>query len=285
MSVHIITDSASDITQAEAKAYGIEVLPLHTTFGDTEYLDGVTIDNHRFFQMLVESDTLPTTSQLSPYHYEECFQAAADAGDEVLCVVLSSKLSGCCQSAGIAAEAFGDRVTVVDSENVCIGQRILVELAVRLRDQGKSAREIGAELDREKKQIRLIALLDTLEYLKKGGRISPAAALAGSLLSIKPVIAVEQGEVVILGKARGSKKGNNMLMELVQKSGGINFEKPYCLAYSGLSDTLLRKYIEDSAALYEGQTEDLPVSTIGSTIGTHVGPGAIAAAFFVKEAI
>ena len=136
MSVHIITDSASDITQAEAKAYGIEVLPLHTTFGDTEYLDGVTIDNHRFFQMLVESDTLPTTSQLSPYHYEECFQAAADAGDEVLCVVLSSKLSGCCQSAGIAAEAFGDRVTVVDSENVCIGQRILVEASPRDRIWG-----------------------------------------------------------------------------------------------------------------------------------------------------
>lgn len=283
MSVHIITDSASDITQAEARACGIEVLPLRTAFGDTEYLDGVTIDNRRFFQLLIESDALPTTSQLPPYHYEERFQAAVDAEDEVLCITLSSKLSGCCQSAMIAAEPFGDRVTVVDSENVCIGQRILTELAVRLRNEGKTAREIGGQLDREKKQIRLIALLDTLEYLKKGGRISPAAALAGSLLSIKPVISIERGEVAILGKARGSKQGNNMLMELVQKCGGINFEKPYCLAYSGLSDTLLRKYIEDSAVLYEGRAEHLPVSTIGSTIGTHVGPGAIAAAFFVKE--
>lgn len=282
MSVHIITDSASDITQEEAKALGIQVIPLRTAFGSKEYLDGVTIDNHRFFQLLIESDELPTTSQLTPYQYEEPFQAALDAGNEVLCITLSSKLSGCYQSAMMAAEPFGARVTLVDSKNVCIGQRVLVEQAVRYRDQGKTAREIRELLDQEKAQIRLIALLDTLEYLKKGGRISSAAALAGSLLSIKPVIAVENGEVVILGKARGSKKGNNMLMELVQKCGGIDFDRPYCLAYSGLTDALLRKYVEDSEALYEGRAEHLPVSTIGSTIGTHVGPGAIAAAFFVK---
>ena len=238
MSVKIITDSASDITQAEARQWDIQVLPLRTIFNGEEFLDGVTIDNHQFFQKLIESDILPTTSQLSPYEYEEAFQAARAAGDEVLCVTLSSKLSGCCQSACIAADTVP--AVVVDSENVCIGQRILVELAIRLRDAGKSAREISDILEREKRNIRLIALLDTLEYLKKGGRISPAAALAGSLLSIKPVVAVEQGEVTILGKARGSKNGSNMLMELVRKCGGINFEKPYCLAYSGLSDAMLQ---------------------------------------------
>ena len=280
MSVKIITDSASDITQAEARQWDIQVLPLRTIFNGEEFLDGVTIDNHQFFQKLIESDILPTTSQLSPYEYEEAFQAARAAGDEVLCVTLSSKLSGCCQSACIAADTVP--AVVVDSENVCIGQRILVELAIRLRDAGKSAREISDILEREKRNIRLIALLDTLEYLKKGGRISPAAALAGSLLSIKPVVAVEQGEVTILGKARGSKNGSNMLMELVRKCGGINFEKPYCLAYSGLSDAMLQKYIADSTDLYAGQTEYLPISTIGSTIGTHVGPGAIAAAFFIN---
>lgn len=280
MSVKIITDSASDITQAEARQWDIQVLPLRTIFNGEEFLDGVTIDNHQFFQKLIESDILPTTSQLSPYEYEEAFQAARAAGDEVLCVTLSSKLSGCCQSACIAADTVP--AVVVDSENVCIGQRILVELAIRLRDAGKSAQEISDILEREKRNIRLIALLDTLEYLKKGGRISPAAALAGSLLSIKPVVAVEQGEVTILGKARGSKNGSNMLMELVRKCGGINFEKPYCLAYSGLSDAMLQKYIADSADLYAGQTEYLPISTIGSTIGTHVGPGAIAAAFFIN---
>ena len=266
MAIRIITDSASDITQVEAAAWGVQVLPLRTIFGQEEFLDGITIDHETFFQKLIESDVLPTTSQLSPFQYEEPFRQAAEAGDEVVCITLSSKLSGCYQSASIAAEDLP--VVLVDSCNVTVGERLLVERAVQLRDQGLSAQEIGQQLETEKNQIRLIALLDTLEYLKKGGRISSAAALAGSLLSIKPVIAVEHGEIAILGKARGS------------KNGGINFEMPYCLAYSGLSDALLRKYIADSQSLYSGRAEHLPVSTIGSTIGTHAGPGAIAVAFF-----
>ena len=266
MAIRIITDSASDITQVEAAAWGVQVLPLRTIFGQEEFLDGVTIDHEAFYQKLIESDVLPTTSQLSPFQYEEPFRQAAEAGDEVVCITLSSKLSGCYQSASIAAEDLP--VVLVDSCNVTVGERLLVERAVQLRDQGLSAQEIGQQLETEKNQIRLIALLDTLEYLKKGGRISSAAALAGSLLSIKPVIAVEHGEIAILGKARGS------------KNGGINFEMPYCLAYSGLSDALLRKYIADSQSLYSGRAEHLPVSTIGSTIGTHAGPGAIAVAFF-----
>lgn len=278
MAIRIITDSASDITQVEAAAWGVQVLPLRTIFGQEEFLDGITIDHETFFQKLIESDVLPTTSQLSPFQYEEPFRQAAEAGDEVVCITLSSKLSGCYQSASIAAEDLP--VVLVDSLNVTVGERLLVERAVQLRDQGLSAREIGQQLEAEKGRIRLIALLDTLEYLKKGGRISSAAALAGSLLSIKPVIAVEHGEIAILGKARGSKNGSNMLMTLVEKNGGINFELPYCLAYSGLSDALLRKYIADSQSLYSGRAEHLPVSTIGSTIGTHAGPGAIAVAFF-----
>jgi len=116
--------------------------------------------------------------------------------------------------------------------------------------------------------------------LKKGGRISSTVAFAGNLLSIKPVIAIENGEVSLVGKARGSKKGNNLLRELVVNSGGINFAKPFALAYSGLSDHLLQKYIEDSKELYQNKTDNLPITTVGCTIGTHVGPGAIALAFF-----
>ena len=283
MAIRIIIDYASDISQAEAKQWGIEVLPLKTMFGTEEYLDGVTLDHDGFFQKLIESDVLPTTSQLSPFAYAEKFKEAADCGDTVLCITLSAKLSGCYQSAAIAAEDFPDTVKLVDSENVCIGERILVQRALALREEGRSLEEIVAALEREKKHIRVIALLDTLEYLKKGGRISSAVALAGTLFSIKPVITVQNGEIALLGKARGSKNGSNMLMTLVQKEGGINFDRPYCLAYSGLSDALLRKYIEDSASLYEGRISDLPVTSIGSTIGTHVGPGAIAAAFFVNN--
>ena len=284
MSIRIITDSASDITQAEAQQWGIRVLPLTTIFGNEEYLDGVTLSHQQFFQKLVESDTMPSTSQIPPHDYTAAFREAVDAGDSVLCIALSSKLSGCYQSACIAAEEFPDRVVVLDSTNVCIGQRLLVQLAIQLKAEGCSLAQIVNTLEAEKKNVRLIALLDTLEYLKRGGRISPAVALAGSLLSIKPVITIENGEVAILGKARGSKNGNNMLMSLVKKSGGINFDRPYCLGYAGLSDALLQKYITDSAELYAGVTDNLPIASIGSTIGTHAGPGAIAAAFFVHEA-
>lgn len=280
MSVRIITDSASDITQAEAKELNIDVLPLKTIFGEEEFLDGVNLDHQAFYHKLIESDVLPTTSQIAPIEYEEKFRAAVERGEEVVCLTISSKLSGCFQSAIIAAEEFPGEVVVVDSLNVAIGERALIQLALKARDEGKSAREIGEMLNEKKKKLHLIALLDTLEYLKKGGRVSPTVALAGTLLGIKPVIAVEDGEVAILGKARGSKNGNNMLMTLVEKSGGINFDLPYCLAYTGLSDALLQKYIADSASLYVGKAEKLPVYTIGSTIGTHAGPGAIAVAFF-----
>lgn len=282
MSVHIITDSGCDILPDEALRLGVEVLPLKTYFGETEYLDGVTIDHDTFFQLLIETDLFPKTSQLTPYEYEEKFKEIQNAGDTAVCITLSSKLSGCYQSALLAAQDFEGCIYVVDSENATVGQRLLVELALRLKNEGKSAAEISEVLEVQKKKVRLIALLDTLEYLKKGGRISAATALAGTLLSIKPVVAVEKGEVVLLGQARGSKNGNNKLNEFVTRSGEIAFDLPYSLAYSGLSDALLQKYIRDSAALYEGHTDNLPCCTIGSAIGTHVGPGAIAASFFVK---
>lgn len=280
MSIRIVTDSASDITQEEAAKWKVDVLPLRTIFGEQEYLDGVTLSKSEFFEKLIETDELPKTSQIPPYDYEEKFSEIIKNGDTAICITLSSKLSGCYQSAVLAAKNFGEKVLLIDSENVCIGERILVELAMKLRDNGKSAQEIRDILEERKKDVRVIGLLDTLEYLKKGGRISATAALAGKLLSIKPVIAVENGEIAILGKARGSKSGKNMLTEFVKEAGGIDFQMPYCLAYSGLSDVLLRKYVEDSKDLYIENTTELPMSMIGSTIGTHVGPGAIAAGFF-----
>jgi DegV family protein with EDD domain len=281
MAVRIIADSACDIERTKAKELNVEILPIKTMFGTEEFLDGVNMSHEQFFEKLVESEKMPTTSQIPPFEYEEKFKEIKDAGDEAVCITLSSKLSGCYQSANIAAEDYEDCIAIVDSNNVSVGEQILTFLAVRLRDEGKSAKEIAAELDAQKGKIRLIALLDTLEYLKKGGRISAAAAMAGAVLSIKPVIAIENGEVVVLGKARGSKNGNNMLKEMIQKEGDVNFAMPSALAYSGLSDALLRKYIADSKDMFAVSIEVPPITTIGSAIGTHIGPGAIAAAFFV----
>ena len=181
------------------------------------------------------------------------------------------------------AAADYDNVTVVDSESVAVGERILVEYALRLKDQGKTAAEIAEELETAKKKVHVIALLDTLEYLKKGGRISKSVAMIGGMLSIKPVVAVEDGVVAVLGKARGSKNGNNLLVKEIQNAGGIDFSLPFWLGYTGINDALLQKYIQDSEVLWKDYTEELPICTIGATIGTHVGPNAVAVAFFGKE--
>lgn len=283
MSVKIVIDSACDLPKNTADVLGFAYVPMRTIFGQEEYLDGITLTGEEFYEKLIEGDCLPKTSQVPPADFEAVFEKIVSAGDTALCITVSSELSGTYQSAMIAAERFGDKVIVVDSLSVTIGEQILVLRAAQLRDEGWSAWEIAEILNHEKKRIRLLALLDTLEYLKKGGRISSTAALAGSILSIKPVVAVQNGKIEMLGKARGSKNGSNKLMELVASSRGIDFDKPLLLAYSGLSDALLRKYISDSRELYEGKAETLPICLIGSTIGTHAGPGAIGVAFFENE--
>lgn len=283
MSVQIVIDSACDLPKSTADTLGLYYMPMRTIFGDQEYLDGISLTGEQFYEKLIETDEVPKTSQVPPSDFEAAFEKIIAAGDTALCITISSKLSGTYQSAMIAAERFGDKVIVVDSLNVTVGEQLLVLRAMQLQKEGWSAWEMAEILNHEKKRIRLIALLDTLEYLKKGGRISSTVAFAGTLLSIKPVIALVDGEIELLGKARGSKNGNNKLMELVESSRGIDFERPFSLAYSGLSDHLLRKYITDSHALYEGKTDHLPVCRIGSTIGTHAGPGAIGVAFFENQ--
>lgn len=282
MSIKIITDSACDFQIGDADKLGVIVLPLRTFFGEEEYLDGVTLGHDEFFQKLIETDVFPKTSQIPPLEFEEAYKKIKESADTAICITLSSKLSGTYQSARIAAEDYEDCISVVDSENVCVGQQILVRMAVKLVNEGKTQQEIVDILECEKKKVRLIALLDTLEYLKRGGRVSAVVAAAANVLSIKPVIAIENGEVAVIGKARGSKAANNKLTELIEKEGGICFDKPYALAYSGLSDNLLQKYIADFSYIYEGRTDELPINSIGCVIGTHAGPGAIAVAFFVE---
>ena len=284
MSVRIITDSASDMHPSEHAA--LEVLPLSITFGQDVYLDGVDIDHRRFYELLIEGDELPKTGQVNPFAFSEAYARVREEGDEAVVITVGGKLSGTYQSAVTALnEAPGGDIFVVDSNNVTLGERVLVEYALRLVDQGMTAQQIVNEVERVRDEVVVIGLLETLEFLVRGGRLSAAAGALGTLLSFKPVVAVRDGEVVQLGKARGSKNGRNLLNQEIERAGGIDFSMPLSIGYTGLDDTLLQKYIRDSHAIWEGHLDDgLPICTIGATIGTHVGPGAIALAFFKASA-
>lgn len=279
MSVKIIVDSTTDLLPSIREQ--VTVVPLTVCFGQEEFTDGVTITHEQFYEKLVECDVLPTTSQASPAAFSRVLSETLAPGDSALILTLSSELSGTYQSAVIAAGEF-EGVFVVDSSSVAIGTGILTEYALECVKKGMSAKEIAEEIERKKKDVCVIAMLDTLEYLKKGGRISSTAAFAGGILNIKPVVNIEDGRINILGKARGSKQGNNLLIQEIQKAGGIDFKLPILLGYTGLTDVLLQKYIKDSRLLWEDAAESLRYTSIGSVVGTHTGPGVIAAAFFRK---
>ena len=278
--IKFITDTASDAQELNLE--DVIVLPMTIHFGEQEYEDGVTISHREFYEKLIESDELPKTSQIAPLAFEKAMEQVTSQGDTAIVITLSSKLSGTYQSAMIAAAEFEKDVYVIDSENVAVGECVLLKHGLELAAQGRSAREIVSILEGERKDIHTIALLETLEYLKKGGRISKTAAFAGNLLSIKPVVGVVDGEVAVLGKARGSKQGNNLLMQEIEKAGGADFARPIYLGYTGLDDSAVKKYAKDSEAVWKESREELTIISIGSTIGTHVGPGAIAVSFFAK---
>ena len=277
MKTRIIVDSTADLVP-EIKER-VHTVPLTVHFGDEEYIDGITIDHKAFYEKLIESDVLPTTSQAAPAAFMKEFEKAKAANEAAVVITLASQFSGTYQSAAIAADDY-ENIYVVDSGSAAMGSGILVELAFRLLDAGKTAEEIAAVLEEEKKKILIVALVDTLEYLKKGGRVSKAVAFAGTVLNIKPVLSVIDGQIHMLGKARGSKMGNNLLVQEIDKAGGIDFSKPVLLGYSGISNALMEKYIEDSRHIWEGNLKEVRYTTVGSVIGTHAGPGAVVVAFF-----
>lgn len=280
--IKILIDSASDLEKEEADALGVALIPMTIRFDNEEFYDGYNLTHREFFEKLPLCEELPVTSQINEFRWEEEFKKLTKDGSEVLVITISSELSGTFACARKASEKFEGKVRVVDSLNASLGERVLLDYALRLLQKGKPLEEVASLLEEKRSKIQLLALLDTLKYLKKGGRISSVVAFTGELLSIKPVISIVDGKVKLIGKAVGSKKGNNLLMQLVDKCGGVDFNMPYTLAYSGLSDDNLQKYLKDSAKLWEGKTDNIPSHMIGSTIGTHIGAGAIAVAFFAK---
>lgn len=276
MGIRIIVDSTADLTpQVRAR---VAVVPLTVHFGEEEFVDGVDITGRKFYEMLETTKVLPTTSQATPYAFSAAFGQAVADGEEVIAIVVSSKLSGTYQSAVIAAEDYPGQVHVVDSKNIAIGLAILTAYAIQLVNEGRSAAEIVALLKQQRERIRLMAVVDTLEYLQRGGRLSKTAAIAGGILSIKPLIGLVDGEIKVLAKGRGNKQANMLMNQEVTKVG-IDETMPSMLGYTGTSDEQLHKYRQESESMW---LAEVPESLVCGVVGTHAGPGAVAVAFFAK---
>ena len=277
MSIKFITDSASDMCEKD----GVTVVPMTITFGNDEYKDGVTLSHREFYEKLIESDELPRTSQVSPYDFETSIGEAVADGSEVIVVTMASGLSGTYQSAVMAADKF-DGVYVVDSESVTIGEIILIKYGMQLAKDGCSAAEIVEKLNECKKKIHIIALLDTLEYLKKGGRITPAAAAIGTVLNLKPVLQIQGEKLDAFAKARTTSQGKTMMINAIKKDinerfGGMTEDKHIWLQIA---------YTHDRAAAEQFRTEveaefpgyDIHIDPLSLSVACHIGPGALALA-------
>ena len=261
---------------------GLIVLPLTIAFGNDVYHDGVDLSHERFFDLLVEGKDLPTTGQVPPFRYTEAFKEVVAAGDEAVVIAISAEVSGTWESACTAAADFEGKIVVVDSQQVSVGERILVQTALKLAGEGRTAAEIADELNRCKKDIHFLALLDTLEYLRRGGRISNVSAALGTLLAIKPVVTCEEGKIVVMEKPRGLKSGRNIVANLIRSYGGIDFDRPCCIGYTGNVDAPARDFLNSCPDIWEGKGE-VPIASIGATIGTHAGPGGFIFTFYGND--
>jgi len=272
MSIRFLTDSTADILPQEAAQRGIDVVPLKVLFGDTAYRDGVDLDHSAFYQMLQSAEKLPTTSQPTPEDFLPFFDSARSQGDTLICLLLASTLSGTCQSALIARDICGyDQIHIIDSTVSITALRLLVDLGCMLRDQALPAEAIVAELEQAKGKIRLLAVVDTLEYLHKGGRLPAAATVVGGLLKVKPLLTLKDGTLSVVGKGMGVKGSLNALMELVGNHLNNDPRLPIYYGYTG-SDELCRQFIGRMEETFGSHSYE--IHPVGSVIGAHAGPGA-----------
>ena len=271
--VRIITDSAADFEPHELQQLNIDCIPIKVLIGEQEYLEGVELSKDRFFELLAETGASPKTAQPSLSHLMEMFEQVKESGDEAVYITLSAALSGTYQSARMVQEDVDcDRCFVLDSSNATGGQRLLVEYAVRLRDQGKSAAEIVEAVKAIRDKIVLYACIDTLEYLYRGGRISHTVYKLGTMAQVKPIIRVtEEGTIEVPAKAMGMRKGMDLLCKRIEQqkpSAEHNFYVMYT-ADRSIGQTLAKK-IRDLG--YEIPEER--IIQVGAGIGSHIGPNA-----------
>lgn len=278
--IRIVTDTSSDITNQQAKELGVELMTIPISFDDGECTQGTDEDFDIFYSRLETCDNLPSTSQPSASEVLELMETVKDDGDDLIFLTISSGLSGTSSS----AEAFKQMINyegiyVIDSTTTVMALRILVEYAVKLRSEGKSAKEIFETIEAMKHKVRIYAAIDTLKYLQKGGRVPKSLALIGGALNLKPVIACRNTVLETLGKARGSKGANKMLVSELEKVG-INKDFPVYFGYS-VSEEPVHAFMDEIINTY--QLEDHKIYPVGPVVGTHVGPNVIAVAFVLEN--
>lgn len=280
MSIRIVIDSTSDVTQEIIDKYNLKMVPLTVNFEDGSYLDKIELSTEIFFDKLSKTDKLPTTSQVSPGVFIETFSEILLRGDEVLGIFLASEFSGTYESARMARDMIGsDRVHLIDSRSVCLGTFSLIMEAIDLVNQGKDIDEVVETLEGIKDKIVVAAGLDTLKYLEKGGRLSKGQAMVGSLLNIKPIITIKDGLITVIDKIRGKNRTIKWFDDWIEENKFDLSDKTVLLFHSRNIEQLkvLRKTIEDKYKI-----KDIIEAEVGPVIGTHAGPGLLAIAFINK---
>ena len=274
--IRILTDSTCDLLPKYLEKFDVEVLPLSVTFGDETFRDGVDLTHEEFYARLANAEKLPTTAQIPPALFEDAFRKHVEAGDEVLAILISSGISGTYQSACIAKEAVGsDAVHVVDSRQATLSLGLLVHLACLLRNNGKPVEEIERILNEIKKYARMWVIIDTLKYLKMGGRVSPAASVVGEIMGIKPLVTMEEGAVAVAGKVRGKAAAIKWVLGRMHMQNKADTHSAYVFGHTNAPESL--EEFLDHFTLF---TKTVIETRVGAVIGTHGGPGCIGVAYF-----
>ena len=276
--IRIVTDSTCDLLPKYIEKFDVEVMRLSVSFGEETYRDGLDIGYADFYRRLAECDTLPKTAQVPPADFEECFRRHVENGDEVVAILLSSGISGTYQSACIAQEAVGsDAVHIIDSRQATLSLGLLVYFACKLRDMGKTAGEIVNVIEEAKKYARLWVVIDTLKYLKMGGRVSPAVSIVGEIMGIKPLVTVEKGLVHVAGKARGKAAAIKWVVSHMNGENKADDKSAYVFGHTNSPENL-----EDFLDQFTLFRHTVLETRVGAVIGTHGGPGCIGVAYFEK---
>ena len=274
--VRIVTDSTADLTPEQQRAAGITVVPLNVHFGDEVFRDHVDLSTDEFFRRLKASPQLPRTSQPSVGAFEEAYRSLRQGADEIVSVHLSSKVSGTYNSALMAAQSVGEgKIDVVDSLSTSMALGFIALEGAKLARAGRDRQAVADCLRGLVPKARVICVVDTLTYLERGGRIGKARALLGSLLNVKPILQLKDGEVVPLGRARGRPQALNRLVELLERDGKVS----RLAIMHGAAQTDAEQLRERVASSFPGV--DIQLTEIGAVLGTHTGPGVIGFTYLV----